>query len=71
MNIYEDTLLFIDESHITCSQISGMYKGDFHENLLYRYGFRLPSCLDNRPLKREEWDAMRPQTIFVSATPKL
>jgi len=66
----EDSLLFIDESHITCSQISGMYKGDFsRKSTLSQYGFRLPSCIDNRPLKREEWDAMRPQTIFVSATP--
>ena len=65
-----DSLLFIDESHITCSQISGMYKGDFsRKSTLSQYGFRLPSCVDNRPLKREEWDAMRPQTIFVSATP--
>ena len=68
--IPEDALLFIDESHITCSQISGMYKGDYsRKSTLSQYGFRLPSCLDNRPLKREEWDAMRPQTIFVSATP--
>ena len=68
--IPEDSLLFIDESHITCSQISGMYKGDFsRKSTLAQYGFRLPSCVDNRPLKREEWDAMRPQTIFVSATP--
>ena len=68
--IPEDSLLFIDESHITCSQISGMYKGDFsRKSTLSQYGFRLPSCIDNRPLKREEWDAMRPQTIFVSATP--
>jgi len=68
--IPEDALLFIDESHITCSQISGMYKGDFsRKSTLSQYGFRLPSCLDNRPLKREEWDAMRPQTVFVSATP--
>ena len=68
--IPEDALLFIDESHITCSQISGMYKGDHsRKSTLSQYGFRLPSCLDNRPLKREEWDAMRPQTIFVSATP--
>ena len=67
--IPEDSLLFIDESHITCSQISGMYKGDFsRKSTLSQYGFRLPSCLDNRPLKREEWDAMRPQTVFVSAT---
>ena len=68
--IPEDSLLFIDESHITCSQIAGMYKGDYsRKSTLSQYGFRLPSCLDNRPLKREEWDAMRPQTIFVSATP--
>ena len=68
--IPEDSLLFIDESHITCSQISGMYKGDFsRKSTLSQYGFRLPSCLDNRPLKREEWDAMRPQPVFVSATP--
>ena len=68
--IPDDALLFIDESHITCSQISGMFKGDFsRKSTLAKYGFRLPSCVDNRPLKREEWDAMRPQTIFVSATP--
>ncbi len=66
----EDSLLFIDESHITCSQIAGMYKGDFsRKSTLAQYGFRLPSCIDNRPLKREEWDLMRPQTVFVSATP--
>ncbi len=68
--IPEDSLLFIDESHQTCGQISGMFKGDFsRKSTLAQYGFRLPSCVDNRPLKREEWDAMRPQTIFVSATP--
>jgi len=68
--IPEDALLFVDESHITCSQIAGMYKGDFsRKSTLSQYGFRLPSCLDNRPLKREEWDSMRPQTVFVSATP--
>ena len=68
--IPDDSLLFIDESHITCSQIAGMYKGDYsRKSTLAQYGFRLPSCLDNRPLKREEWDAMRPQTVFVSATP--
>ncbi len=68
--IPEDSLLFIDESHQTCGQIAGMYKGDFsRKSTLAQYGFRLPSCIDNRPLKREEWDAMRPQTIFVSATP--
>lgn len=66
----EGSLLIVDESHITCSQIAGMFKGDFsRKSTLSQYGFRLPSCLDNRPLKREEWDAMRPQTIFVSATP--
>ena len=66
----ENSLLFIDESHITCGQIAGMYKGDFsRKSTLAQYGFRLPSCVDNRPLKREEWDVMRPQTIFVSATP--
>ena len=70
MNIFLKTLLFIDESHITCSQIAGMYKGDFsRKSTLSQYGFRLPSCVDNRPLKREEWDLMRPQTVFVSATP--
>ncbi|MDC2979688.1 excinuclease ABC subunit UvrB, partial [Pelagibacteraceae bacterium] len=68
--IPEDSLLFIDESHQTCGQIAGMFKGDFsRKSTLAQYGFRLPSCVDNRPLKREEWDAMRPQTIFVSATP--
>ncbi len=68
--IPEDSILFVDESHITCSQIAGMYKGDFsRKSTLSQYGFRLPSCLDNRPLKREEWDKMRPQTVFVSATP--
>ncbi len=68
--IPEDSLLFIDESHQTCGQIAGMYKGDFsRKSTLAQYGFRLPSCVDNRPLKREEWNAMRPQTIFVSATP--
>ena len=68
--IPEDSLLFIDESHQTCGQISGMYKGDYsRKSTLAQYGFRLPSCVDNRPLKREEWDFMRPQTIFVSATP--
>tara|TARA_Y100000590_G_scaffold444620_1_gene575610 strand:+ start:115 stop:2175 length:2061 start_codon:yes stop_codon:yes gene_type:complete len=66
----ENSLLFIDESHITCGQISGMFKGDYsRKSTLAKYGFRLPSCVDNRPLKREEWDLMRPQTVFVSATP--
>ncbi|MBE6450634.1 MAG: excinuclease ABC subunit UvrB [Alphaproteobacteria bacterium] len=66
----KNALLFIDESHISVPQIGAMYKGDFNrKSTLADYGFRLPSCLDNRPLKFEEWDKMRPQTIFVSATP--
>lgn len=66
----EDALLFIDESHVTVPQINGMYKGDRSRKLtLSDYGFRLPSCADNRPLKFEEWNTMRPQTVFVSATP--
>lgn len=66
----EDALLFVDESHVTVPQIGGMYKGDFNrKSTLAEYGFRLPSCIDNRPLKFEEWDAMRPQTVYVSATP--
>ena len=65
-----DALLFIDESHVTVPQIGAMYKGDFsRKDTLVEYGFRLPSAKDNRPLKFEEWDHMRPQTIFVSATP--
>ncbi|MGY9026777.1 MAG: excinuclease ABC subunit UvrB [Candidatus Puniceispirillales bacterium] len=66
----EDALVFTDESHVTVSQIGAMYKGDFRrKSTLSEYGFRLPSCLDNRPLKFEEWEAFRPQTIHVSATP--
>lgn len=66
----KDALLFIDESHVTVSQIGGMYNGDrARKTTLVEHGFRLPSALDNRPLKFEEWDAMRPQTIYVSATP--
>lgn len=66
----QDALLFIDESHVTVPQINGMYKGDRSRKLtLSEYGFRLPSCADNRPLKFEEWNGLRPQTIFVSATP--
>ena len=66
----KDALLFIDESHVTVPQIGAMYKGDrARKTTLSEYGFRLPSCLDNRPLKFEEWDAFRPQTIYVSATP--
>ena len=66
----KNALLFIDESHIAVPQIAAMYRGDQNrKSTLSEYGFRLPSCLDNRPLKFEEWDKMRPQTIFVSATP--
>ena len=66
----EDALLFLDESHVTVPQIGAMYKGDrARKSTLSEHGFRLPSCLDNRPLKFEEWDAFRPQTIYVSATP--
>ncbi len=65
-----DALLFVDESHVTVPQIGGMYRGDYNrKSTLAEFGFRLPSCVDNRPLKFEEWDAMRPATIFVSATP--
>ncbi len=65
-----DALLFVDESHVSVPQIGGMYRGDFNrKSTLSNYGFRLPSCIDNRPLKFEEWNAMRPRTIFVSATP--
>jgi len=67
----ENAILFVDESHVTIPQIGAMYKGDFRRKAtLAEYGFRLPSCLDNRPLRFEEWDVMRPQTIAVSATPK-
>jgi excinuclease ABC subunit B len=66
----DDALVFTDESHVTIPQIGGMYRGDFRRKAtLAEYGFRLPSCLDNRPLRFEEWDAMRPQSIHVSATP--
>jgi len=66
----ENALLIVDESHVTVPQIGGMYRGDFaRKSILSDYGFRLPSCVDNRPLKFEEWDAYRPETIFVSATP--
>jgi excinuclease ABC subunit B len=68
--IPDNALVFADESHVTIPQIGAMYKGDFsRKRTLSEYGFRLPSCLDNRPLKFEEWDVMRPQTIHVSATP--
>ncbi|WP_035600330.1 excinuclease ABC subunit UvrB [Hyphomonas polymorpha] len=66
----ENALVFTDESHQTIPQIGAMFKGDFsRKSTLAEYGFRLPSCIDNRPLKFEEWDAMRPQTVHVSATP--
>ncbi len=66
----ENALLFVDESHVSVPQVGGMYKGDRSRKAnLAEYGFRLPSCMDNRPLKFEEWDAMRPQSVFVSATP--
>ena len=66
----KDALLFVDESHVTVPQLGAMYKGDAsRKKTLSDYGFRLPSCRDNRPLKFEEWEAMRPATIFVSATP--
>lgn len=66
----KDALLFIDESHVSVPQIGGMFRGDFNrKTTLSAYGFRLPSCVDNRPLKFEEWNQMRGQTIFVSATP--
>ena len=62
--------MFVDESHVTVPQLGGMYRGDFRRKAtLAEYGFRLPSCMDNRPLRFEEWDAMRPQTTCVSATP--
>jgi len=68
--IPDNALLFIDESHQTVPQIGGMYRGDYRRKFtLAEYGFRLPSCIDNRPLKFEEWDAMRPDSVFVSATP--
>ncbi|MCQ8184110.1 excinuclease ABC subunit UvrB [Parvularcula maris] len=66
----ENAILFADESHVTIPQIGAMFKGDYaRKRTLAEYGFRLPSCMDNRPLKFEEWDAMRPQTVHVSATP--
>ena len=66
----EDALLFVDECHVTVPQLGGMYRGDFkRKSTLAEFGFRLPSCIDNRPLKFEEWEGMRPQTVFVSATP--
>ncbi|WP_370371787.1 excinuclease ABC subunit UvrB, partial [Henriciella pelagia] len=66
----ENALVFVDESHQTVPQIGAMFKGDFNrKSTLAEYGFRLPSCIDNRPLKFPEWEAMRPQTVHVSATP--
>ncbi len=66
----KDALLFVDESHVSVPQIGGMYSGDkSRKTTLTEHGFRLPSCMDNRPMKFEEWDSMRPQTVFVSATP--
>jgi excinuclease ABC subunit B len=68
--IPDNAIVFADESHVSVPQISGMYKGDYRRKFtLAEHGFRLPSCMDNRPLKFEEWDAMRPQSVFVSATP--
>ncbi len=66
----ENSLLICDESHVTVPQIGGMFRGDFNrKSVLAEFGFRLPSAIDNRPLKFEEWDALRPQTTYVSATP--
>ena len=66
----DNTLIFVDECHVTVPQLNGMFKGDrSRKSTLAEYGFRLPSCMDNRPLKFEEWDMMRTQTVFVSATP--
>jgi excinuclease ABC subunit B len=66
----DNALVFVDESHVTVPQIGGMFRGDFRRKAtLAEYGFRLPSCMDNRPLRFEEWEAMRPQTVHVSATP--
>ncbi len=66
----DNALVFVDESHVTIGQLGAMYRGDFRRKAtLAEYGFRLPSCMDNRPLRFEEWDLMRPQTTYVSATP--
>jgi excinuclease ABC subunit B len=68
--IPDNAIVFADESHVTVPQLGGMYRGDYRRKFtLAEHGFRLPSCMDNRPLKFEEWDAMRPQSVFVSATP--
>jgi len=69
--IPDNAIVFADESHVSVPQIGGMYRGDYRRKItLAEHGFRLPSCTDNRPLKFEEWDAMRPQSVFVSATPQ-
>jgi excinuclease ABC subunit B len=66
----DNALVFVDESHVTIGQLGGMFRGDFRRKAtLAEYGFRLPSCMDNRPLRFEEWNAMRPQSVYVSATP--
>ncbi len=66
----DDALVFVDESHVTIGQLGAMYRGDLRRKAtLAEYGFRLPSCMDNRPLRFEEWNAMRPQSVYVSATP--
>ncbi|MEM7056428.1 MAG: excinuclease ABC subunit UvrB [Pseudomonadota bacterium] len=68
--IPDNAIVFADESHVSVPQLGAMYKGDYRRKFtLSEHGFRLPSCMDNRPLKFEEWDAMRPQSVFVSATP--
>ena len=68
--IPDNAIVFADESHVSVPQLGGMYRGDYRRKFtLAEHGFRLPSCMDNRPLKFEEWDAMRPQSVFVSATP--
>ena len=68
--IPDNALLFVDESHQTVPQLGAMYRGDYRRKFtLAEYGFRLPSCMDNRPLRFEEWEAMRPDSVFVSATP--
>ena len=69
--IPDHAIVFADESHVSVPQIGGMYRGDYRRKFtLAEHGFRLPSCTDNRPLKFEEWDVMRPQSVFVSATPQ-
>ena len=66
----DNAILIVDESHVTVPQVGGMFRGDFNrKSTLSEFGFRLPSCVDNRPLRFEEWNAMRPETVFVSATP--